>query len=476
MAQFVATFAEAKNERKEHVSLILAILAERSLACVEPYIGKFLKIAAHPNATPPLRRQLMHTMIFIRIPKNLDEAAINLSFPLLRDRTELIAVRVFAMAVLANQRLTYPDLKNELITLLSKSYPRHQQESEVSERAYCTCFLMPSGMIPTSADLVSCTCVLRKTSHVNVSIRNSIYPSKTHSSEKQNGFKKNYCQEFRLFANEMAEEFKSHICKSCGNSFTGIYCNQCGEKVLLPADRSLSTFLSNIMIAITFADSKFIKTLWLVLTKPGFISREFAEGRRVRYLRPLSLFFVLNLIYFLFPVIQLFNASLHTQLLTPFRHLYAHWVALKMVALQIKSIASFEIIYNEKTIGLAKLLVMVFVFLASLPLNLLYRQRNRYFVDHVGFMVELACFNLFMNAIFLTLITRLLGLGAYLNELTLTGIFAITNLYFLILGTKTFYMERSWRMIIKPVFILLVLKVALECYRAILFLITMLTL
>ncbi len=271
----------------------------------------------------------------------------------------------------------------------------------------------------------------------------------------------------------MALETETHTCKSCRNTFVGYYCNLCGEKVLLPVDRSFRTFLSNVMIAITFADNKFIKTLWLVLKKPGFLSKEFAEGRRVMYLRPLSLFFVLNLVYFFFPVIQLFNASLNTQLLTPFRQLYANWIAHKMVALQVKSIDSFALLYNEKTIGFAKLLVMVFVFLASLPLNGFYRKRNRYFIDHVGFMVELACFNLFVNAILLTLMTRVFGLGAYLNEISLTAIFFITNLYFLLRASAVFYHERSWKLIVKSGIMLLILKVALELYRALLFVITM---
>src|SRR5882762_1622440 len=129
-------------------------------------------------------------------------------------------------------------------------------------------------------------------------------------------------------------ESTTYVCKSCGNHFTGNYCNLCGEKVLHAADRSFKKLLSNMLVTITFADSKFIKTLWLILSKPGFISKEITEGRRVKYLQPLSLFFVLNLAYFLFPVIQLFNASLNTQLrsssvLLFLRHLYSNVVASK---------------------------------------------------------------------------------------------------------------------------------------------------
>ncbi len=172
----------------------------------------------------------------------------------------------------------------------------------------------------------------------------------------------------------MNQPLPEHVCKSCGNRFHGYYCNVCGEKVLSPQDRSFKAFLSKILIAITLADSKFIKTLWWVIKKPGFISKESADGRTVKYLQPISLFFVLNLVYFLFPVIQLFNASLKTQL----HSAYGVWinviVARAMVNLHVNDIDSFSIIYNQKTASLAKLMVMVFVVLGSLPLNFLYRK------------------------------------------------------------------------------------------------------
>src|SRR5688572_15208366 len=93
-----------------------------------------------------------------------------------------------------------------------------------------------------------------------------------------------------------------HTCKSCGNEFTGMYCNLCGEKVIVPSDRSFRKFLSNTMVAMTLADNKFFKSVWLIVVNPGALSKEFTEGRTIKYLRPLSVFFVLNLIYFFFPV------------------------------------------------------------------------------------------------------------------------------------------------------------------------------
>jgi hypothetical protein len=273
----------------------------------------------------------------------------------------------------------------------------------------------------------------------------------------------------------MTPEETTHSCKSCHHEFTGNFCNQCGEKVLKPADKSFKTILNHILLTITFVDSRFIKTLWMVIKKPGTLSRDFANGKRVKHLSPMSLFFVLNLVYFFFPVIQLFNASLNTQLLSPLGNLYSEVIAHKIVNMGI-DLNSFTLLYNIKTTGLAKLMVMIFVVVSSLPLNLLYWKKNKYFTDHVTYAVELACFNLFINTIVLTILVRLLGGGSYLDEIALTAIFTLTNLYFVLRSSYTFYHERGWRLIIKSITMILFLKVALEVYRAILFIITILML
>lgn len=262
-----------------------------------------------------------------------------------------------------------------------------------------------------------------------------------------------------------------HTCKSCNNEFVGSYCNVCGEKVLTSADKSFKSILNSVMLTVTFADSKFIRTLWQVLRKPGTVARDFAAGKRVKNISPMSLFFVLNLIYFFFPLIQLFNASLNTQLMSPFSEFYKTLIATKAVSLGV-DVNAFAMLYNLKTATLAKLLVMVFVVISSLPLNVLYWKKNKFFMDHVGYAVELASFNLFANAIVLTIVVRLFGLGSYVDETILTVIFISTNLYFVVRSSYTFYRERGWRLVLKSVILILFLKIALEIYRSVLFFIT----
>lgn len=263
-----------------------------------------------------------------------------------------------------------------------------------------------------------------------------------------------------------------HTCKSCGHQFTGNYCNNCGEKVRVPADRTFRAFLNDLVQAVTLADNKFVRTLWLIVSRPGFVSKEIAEGRTVRYLNTIQVFFVLNLVYFLFPIVQLFSASLTTQLIAPLGFLLKEPIAHKMTSMHM-NLESFAVVYNLKTVSLAKLLVMVFVVLASMPLNFLYRKRNRYFTDHFGYAVELACFNLFINAIVVDVVTEIVPIGRYIGEGIVTGLFIATNLYFLLRASNVFYNERGWRLVAKSVLMILFLKVALEVYRLVLFFVTL---
>ena len=99
----------------------------------------------------------------------------------------------------------------------------------------------------------------------------------------------------------------------------------------------------------------------------------------------------------------------------------AREIVSKKVGAEGLSIQGFEMMYNDKTKGLAKLLLVVFVALASLPLSIkLFKLGN-------------------------------VTWGNYLNDLSLTIIFVLTNLYFIFIAAKTFYIQRGKRRIVKEV-------------------------
>ncbi len=271
-------------------------------------------------------------------------------------------------------------------------------------------------------------------------------------------------------------------CRNCGHRFAGTYCNLCGEKVITPDDRSFRSFVKNLVVAFTIVDSKFVQTLWLVIRRPGKVSREYVEGRRVPYLRPLSLFFVLNLLYFLFPQVQLFSASLRTQLFyTP----YGEWIKEAAVTRMVENqmdFSAYELLYDNKSTAIAKILIIVFVLIATLPLPLIYRRKDRFFTDHAALSVEMAAFNLAVNALALNLIAWILStlfsvlglsLGGYINEATLSIVVAATNFYFFMAASRSFYDLSGWSMVWRSLFMLGLLWISLQAYRFLLFWLTL---
>jgi hypothetical protein len=145
------------------------------------------------------------------------------------------------------------------------------------------------------------------------------------------------------------------------------------------------------------------------------------------------------------------------------------------------SLQAYTLLYDAKSQSLAKLLIVMFILLASIPLSVIFRKRKIYFTDHTALSVELASFNLAINALLLSLVFWLLNSlfrwgesdwKEYLNDNSISVVFIITNLYFLWRAARTFYGQKGKELILKVILSLAGLYVSLEVYRLILFLIT----
>lgn len=86
-------------------------------------------------------------------------------------------------------------------------------------------------------------------------------------------------------------------CKNCGAGTQGNYCQQCGQTTHLHVP-SAREFLHEFIAHYVALEGKLWKTLAMLLTRPGFLTREYIEGRRVRYLEPLRLYLTFSIIFF----------------------------------------------------------------------------------------------------------------------------------------------------------------------------------
>lgn len=86
-----------------------------------------------------------------------------------------------------------------------------------------------------------------------------------------------------------------NACANCGAELAGEYCAACGQRHE-PHVHTIGHFAAEAFESISHADSRLWRTLWLLFSRPGFLTREFFEGKRARYLPPFRLYIVLSVI------------------------------------------------------------------------------------------------------------------------------------------------------------------------------------
>ena len=91
-----------------------------------------------------------------------------------------------------------------------------------------------------------------------------------------------------------------NLCLNCENKIDDDYkfCPYCGQETqnkVVPIKNFVSEFLGDYF---TF-DSKIFRSVIPLLIKPGLLTKEYLEGKRVKYIPPLRLYIFISIIFFL---------------------------------------------------------------------------------------------------------------------------------------------------------------------------------
>jgi hypothetical protein len=86
-------------------------------------------------------------------------------------------------------------------------------------------------------------------------------------------------------------------CANCRTPLTGAYCAHCGQKVK-PLDPTVRELAADTLGEVTDVDGKLLRSVRFLFTRPGFLSREHAEGRRASYVSPVRLYLVSSVAFF----------------------------------------------------------------------------------------------------------------------------------------------------------------------------------
>ena len=289
---------------------------------------------------------------------------------------------------------------------------------------------------------------------------------------------------------------KSDHCLNCGNPIADAnYCPHCGQ-INTHKRVSVKDILRDFFGDYFTFDSKFFRSLIPLLLKPGFLTREYVDGRRVSYIFPLRLYLFTTSVFFFVVAVntkfdaiqtndpketpQTFNSdSLNTILDTYAAHIPADVRtkinqnmkvadSLKQVtgytgekkkfivsdvdstdgafARYIKKKASYfntqgdqgKVMFWKAVINQIPKLLFILMPIFALILKILYIRRKIYYVEHLVFALHVHTF------IFLFLIIAVLIPKWYVILGTIVGIFI-----YLFLSIKYFYRQSILKSLVK---------------------------
>lgn len=97
-----------------------------------------------------------------------------------------------------------------------------------------------------------------------------------------------------------AAKYRGSECLNCGHplDLSDVYCSYCGQ---LNSEKklSLSDFFNEFFSSILTYDSRLRHTLKDLLFKPGTITKNYVEGKRLKYANPFRFFLSVSIVYFL---------------------------------------------------------------------------------------------------------------------------------------------------------------------------------
>jgi len=216
-------------------------------------------------------------------------------------------------------------------------------------------------------------------------------------------------------------------CSNCGGTLVGDFCHACGQKRFVESDRRFGHLLHQFLASATDLDGRVWRTVRALLFQPGLLSREYFEGRRARWLSPVSLFLAISVVYFVAPLRggdltlqfnQQVSESVRALAIGPDEKLSeaqlastgqlhsrvtSRWIDKRVQERDAAARAAsngangysyrdYRLAYDAKADDISKALVMLHVPFAALALMLLFARQHRYFAEHFVFALHYLAF------------------------------------------------------------------------------------
>lgn len=268
----------------------------------------------------------------------------------------------------------------------------------------------------------------------------------------------------------------SSHCLNCGAVVEGSFCPQCSQSVRDNSDRSLSRLTGEVFGNIFFLDNRFLLSIWYLFRYPSRMTAEFLEGKRKKFISPVTLFLFLNLIYFFVNPLSDYSLSLHDQISSqPYSKWSNEWVTQKIQDEKLNA-DDYAIIYQKTSDSISKSVMILNVPMIAFFVYLMAFKKRSFYFDSLIFAFHY--FSVFMvswvmldwSDNLITFITK--DENSLLSSISFNLFTLIIPLLYAILGIKRFMNFRWYWSIPAGLGIMIGVFLANFTYRFIIFSLT----
>jgi hypothetical protein len=246
----------------------------------------------------------------------------------------------------------------------------------------------------------------------------------------------------------------SPYCANCGSLLSGRYCSACGQRADTGA-HTIGHFVGEAAEVLTHADSRLWRTVWPLLARPGFLTREYFAGRRARYLQPFRLYLITSVLFFVLSAMLDVNGSgiggtAHPPVpigpkdctdVTTNLHLGSFQLLPRLQAACLNIRADSGRGFGERLVHNLGRALFVFLPLVAALMKLLYWRPHRYYLEHLLLLIHNHSFAFLMMSIY-TLATRWISSSNVVGVLFLIAAWCLVR--YLYRSMKNFYGQSRW--------------------------------
>jgi hypothetical protein len=266
-------------------------------------------------------------------------------------------------------------------------------------------------------------------------------------------------------------------CLNCGAEVKGKFCSACGQENI-DTRESFFHMVFHFVSDYFHFDSKFFRSLIPLFTKPGFLTKEYWEGRRAKYIHPLRVFFFSTIIFVIATssFYKRFGNEFRTKVvhgdttlakydsaylasLPPNTKLYVPSEKDSLTVQQIRDekvaearqLGKFKVSL-DKVFSNLKYITFLLLPIYAIYFRLAYRKQRPYYVDHLIYSMHLMTF---MYCLFS--VTLFLPLLPFISLTLMRQISVLIILVYIGFSMHYLYRQAWWKTILKSLIVTFVL-------------------